>query len=80
MYMLFADKAHLTLEIRQFKGHLTPNDTRKVEEGKIVKFNMYHVGSKRKALEELANEIKEQWIKETQELISKYRNLNVQIK
>lgn len=81
MYMLFADKAHLTLEIRLFKGHLTPNDTKKVKEGKIVKLiNMYYVGSKRKALEELANEIKEQWIKEAQELISKYRDLTVQLK
>lgn len=80
MYMLFADKAHLTLEIRLFKGHLTPKDIKKVEEGQIIKFNMYHIGGKRKALEELANETKEQWIKEAQELISKYRNLIVQLK
>ncbi|EHI98019.1 hypothetical protein CDLVIII_1320 [Clostridium sp. DL-VIII] len=80
MYMLFTDKAHLTLEIRSFKGHLSPNDTKKVKEGKVVKFNMYHVGNKRKDLEELANKIKDQWIKETQELISKYRGLTVQLK
>ncbi len=80
MYMLFADRAHLTLEIRSFKGHLSQNDTKKVKEGKVVKFNMDHVGSKRKDLEELANKIKEQWIKETQELISKYRSLSVQIR
>ena len=35
MYMLSTDKLHGTLEIRPFKGHLSPHDTKKIEEGKI---------------------------------------------
>ena len=80
MYMLSTDKLHGTLEIRPFKGHLSPHDTKKIEEGKIIQFNRYHVAGKRKLLEEKANEIKEQWIKETYELIRMYEGLKVQLK
>ncbi|EKQ55069.1 MULTISPECIES: hypothetical protein [unclassified Clostridium] len=80
MYMLSADKLHATLEIRPFKGHLNSNYIKKIEEGKIIQFNRYHVASRQKVLEELANKIKAQWISETQELIVKYRELKIQLK
>ena len=51
-----------------------------IEEGKIIQFNRYHVSGKRKLLEEKANEIKEQWIKETENQIKMYKSLKVQLK
>lgn len=80
MYMLSTDKIHGILEIRQFKGHLNSNDTKKIQEGKVIQFNRYHVASRQKALVELADKIKEQWIDETQELIKRYKDLKVQLK
>lgn len=80
MYMLSADKAHATIEIRPFKGHLNNNYTKKIEEGKIIQFNRYHVASRQKVLEELGNKIKAQWISEAQQLISTYKELKVQLK
>jgi len=80
MYLLSTDKVHATLEIMQFKGQLSPNDTEKIEEGKTIQFNRYHVSAKRKDLEQLANKIKDQWIRETYEQIRKYENLKVKIR
>lgn len=80
MYMLSTDKVHATLEIRVFKGNLSPNNDKKIKEGKVIQFNRYHVAERRKALEELAHKIREQWINEAQELIKKYESLKVQLK
>lgn len=80
MYMLTASKEHEILEIMPYKGHLNIIDTKKVNEGKVVKINRYNVAAKRKQLENLADEIKEQWIKEYQEQILRIKNLNVKIR
>lgn len=80
MYMLTASKEHEILEIIPYRGHLNAIDTKRLSEGKIVKINRYKVASKRKVLEDLADEIKEQWIKETQEQILRIKNLKVKIR
>lgn len=80
MYMLSTDKLHGTLEIIPFKGHLSPHDTVRIEEGKIIQFNRYHVAGRRKLLEEKANEIKEEWIKESENQIKMYKSLKIQLK
>lgn len=80
MYMLSADKIHGSLEIMAFKGHLSAHDTKRIEDGKIIQFNRYHVASRRKQLEEKANEIKEQWIKEAENQIKMYKSLKIQLK
>jgi hypothetical protein len=78
--MLSTDKIHGRLEIIAFKGHLSPHDIKRIEEGKIIQFNRYYVASRRKQLEEKANEIKEQWIKEAENQIKIYKSLKVQLK
>lgn len=80
MYMLTASKEHELLEIMPYKGHLNAIDTKKVNEGKVIRINRYNVASKRKPLEDLADEIKEQWIKEMQEQILRFKNLKVKMR
>lgn len=80
MYMLSTDKVHGIMEIRPFKGNLNTSYAKKIQEGKVVQFNRYHVASRQRILEELANKIKEQWINEAQESIRRYKDLKVQIK
>lgn len=80
MYMLSTDKMHGILEIRPFKGHLNTTEAKKIEEGKVIQFNRYHVAKKQKLLEELAGQIKKQWVKETEELLTRYKDLKVQLK
>lgn len=80
MYMLSSDKIHGVLEIRPFKGQLNVNEAKRIEEGKIIQFNRYHIANRQKLLEELANEIKKQWIKETEDLLVRYKDLKVQHK
>ena len=78
--MLSSDKVHGILEIRPFKGQLNVTSVKRIEEGKIIQFNRYHVANRQKLLEELANEIKKQWIKETEDLLVRYKDLKVQLK
>ena len=78
--MLSSDKVHGILEIRPFKGQLNVNAAKRIEEGKVIQFNRYHIANRQKLLEELANQIKIQWIKETEELLKRYRDLKVQLK
>lgn len=80
MYMLSASKEHAILEIIPFKGRLNDNDTKKVQEGKVIKFNRYHIAGKRKVLEELADTMKDQWIEETKAKIEEYKSLKVKIR
>ncbi|EHI98588.1 hypothetical protein CDLVIII_1902 [Clostridium sp. DL-VIII] len=80
MYMLSSDKMHGVLEIRPFKGHLNVTAAKKIEEGKVIQFNRYHVANRQKLLEELANQIKKQWIKEAEDSLKRYKELKVQLK
>lgn len=78
MYKLYHNKNGRELEVSKVKENqkwflgLSCNDN------EIVRYNdCYYVSKSRKALNELAKQIRAEWIKEAEEVLEKYRKMEI---
>lgn len=78
MYKLYFSKRDFVLKIEPIGG-LMVKENQVTDEA--IKFNdFFYVCNNRKILREKAKEIKERWIKETEENLSKFKNMEIKNK
>lgn len=78
MYKLYYDKNGMEIEVSKVKNFQKWFLKISCNGDEIVKYNdCYYVSKSRKALNELAKEIKAEWIKEIEQLLERYRNMEI---
>lgn len=81
MFSLYHNKKGIEIKIEKVKDYKKWFLELPCKGNEILEYNScYYISNDRKALNELAKEIKENWIKEHEELLKKYQNMEVKRK
>lgn len=78
MFSLYHNKKEIEIRIEKVKDYKKWFLELSCNENEVVRYNdCYYVSNSRKALNDLAKKIKEDWIKEHEELLKKYQNMEI---